>query len=307
MPIYDQTFRRYTGSRHLQALWWPVAWFTFRPVLRRWIVWIIIGLFTLYLGAMSVTFVLTAQITRHIGSEGSRDITRAMRRSGMPILGEDISLGTIIYHFTQPVKGLLWLMVLIAGAGAIASDRRHNALPLYFSRPLKPWHYIVGKVAGIAIVPLAAMLLTQGLLGLQYVAWYLPASALFTEIPTFVAGGTYALLTCGFLATAMACFSSMSKSARVSGIAFLCFFVLMEKVIPLLASDVGNAYLLALSPLHSLDVIGQFLLNPERESIRGLVDTGALSVGASTTAISAYLFAFVAVIHNNLKVVEVVK
>lgn len=307
MPIYDQSFRRYTGERQLKALWWPVAWFTFRPILRRKLVWIIIGFFILYLGALSVGFIVSAKVSEHMGERSTRDAMRSVRRQGLPIFDANIEIGTILYAIMQPLKGLLWLLILIAGAGAISSDRRYNAFPLYFSRPLKPWHYTVGKILGIAAIPLAAMLLTQWLIGMQFIAYYLPASALITELPSFFMAAIYATILCGFIATVMASISSMAKSARVAGVGFLCFFVLLEKVVPLLAFGSANNTLLSLSPLHSLDVIGRALLRPDLGNISSSVDTGTLSLTASIISVVAYLTVFLFLLRKNLRVVEVVK
>ncbi len=307
MPIYDQTFRRYTGTRHLQALWWPVTWYTFKPILKRKLVWILMVGFLLYLGAISVGFFATAKLGEFIKGDQSEEAMRAIRREGVRMFGADISLGTVLYSVMQPLKMLLWLLVLVAGAGAISSDRRHNALPLYFSRPLKPWHYTVGKILGVAILPLGAMLFTQWFVGLQYIAWYFPFSAFFTELPTFVMAAIYVVVLCGFIATVMASFSSMARSARVAGVAFLIFFVLLERLVPLLARSTDMWEMLSLSPLHSLDVIGQALLQPNLNEISSSVFTGGLSLPYSIMSVAGYTALFLYVLRKNLRVVEVVK
>jgi ABC-type transport system involved in multi-copper enzyme maturation permease subunit len=242
-----------------------------------------------------------------MGEQNTQDAMRTVRREGLPIFDANIELGTIFYIIMQPLKGLLWLLILIAGAGAISSDRRYNAFPLYFSRPLKPWHYTVGKILGIAVIPLAAMLLCQWIIGLQFIAYYLTPSALITELPSFLMAALYATILCGFISAIMASISSMAKSARVAGVAFLCFFVLLEKVIPLLASSSGQSALLSLSPLHSMDVIGRALLRPDLGNIKSSVETGALSLTASVVAIIAYLVIFLSLLRKNLRVVEMVK
>jgi ABC-type transport system involved in multi-copper enzyme maturation permease subunit len=307
MPIYDQSFRRYTGPRNLTALWWPVALYTWRPILRRKLVWVLLAMLVLYLGGLSVAFVVSAKVAQHLGDKNTHDAMRSVRREGLPIFDANISVGTILYFIMQPLKALLWLLVLIAGSGVISSDRRFNALPLYFSRPLRPWQYTVGKIGGVAIIPLAAMLLTQWIIGLQFIAYYLPVSALVTRLPVFLLGAVYALLLSGFLATAMTSISSMAKSSRIAGVAFLCFFVLLEKVVPLIALNSDFPALLSLSPLHSLDVIGRTLLRPDMGNIKSGVETGALSVTASVISVIVYLVFFLAVLRKNLRVVEVVK
>lgn len=306
MPIYDQSFRRYAGPRNLANLWWPVAQYTFRPILRRKLVWVLMVMLLMYLGGLSVAFVVSAKVAQHLGDQSTHDAMRTVRREGLPIFDANIGVGTILYFILQPLKALLWLLVLIAGAGVISSDRRFNALPLFFSRPLKAWHYTVGKILGIALLPFAAMVLTQWIIGLQFIAYYLPVSALFTKLPIFGLGIVYAGLLSGFLATAMTSISSMAKSSRIAGLAFLCFFVLLEKVVPLVAQGSSHSALMSLSPLHSLDVIGRALLRPDMSNIKSSVETGALSVTASVVSVSLYLLMFLVLLRRNLRVVEVV-
>lgn len=306
MPIYDQSFRRYNGPRHLKALWWPVALYTWRPILKRKLVWVLLAMLGLYLGGLSVAFVVSAKVAQHIGDQNTHDAMRTVRREGLPIFDSQISVGTILYFIVQPLKALLWLLVLVAGAGVISSDRQYNALPLYFSRPLKPWQYTLGKIVGVGLIPLAAVLLTQWIIGLQFIAYYLPVSALITKAPVFVLGAIYAVLLSGFLATAMTAISSMAKSARIAGVAFLCFFVLLERIVPIIALQSDFPALMSLSPLHSLDVIGRGLLQPDLGNIRSRVDTGALSMSASVISVVLYFAGFLTILRRNLRVVEVV-
>ena len=52
------------------------------------------------------------------------------------------------------------ILVLLVGPGLISQDLRFNALPLYFSRPLRRFDYFLGKLGvigfflgAVAIVP----------------------------------------------------------------------------------------------------------------------------------------------------------
>src|SRR5271165_5819511 len=47
-----------------------------------------------------------------------------------------------------------WMvMVLLAMAGAImvGNDFHHGSLPFYLSKPLTPWHYLLGKCLAVAV------------------------------------------------------------------------------------------------------------------------------------------------------------
>ena len=66
------------------------------------------------------------------------------------------------FFFKAQVASSLFL-VLVVGPNLVSRDLRFNALPLYFSRPLRRFDYFLGKLgvigyflAAIAIVPAAA-------------------------------------------------------------------------------------------------------------------------------------------------------
>jgi ABC-2 type transport system permease protein len=60
------------------------------------------------------------------------------------------------------------MLALVIGPGLVSADLVNNALPLYLSRPLSRRHYVLGKLAALAL-PLSAMTWAPGLLlfGLQ--------------------------------------------------------------------------------------------------------------------------------------------
>jgi hypothetical protein len=87
----------------------------------------------------------------------------------------------------------------------------------------------------------------------------------------------------------------------------LVFFVLLERMVPLLSSSSGMGNLLSLSPLHSMDVIGRSLLKPDLGEISSSVETGSLSLPFSILSVVGYSGIFLYALRKNLRVVEVVK
>lgn len=75
-----------------------------------------------------------------------------------------LSVGPKFFLNYLYVQGLIFalLTTLFAGPGLISPDLRNNALPLYFSRPLRRSEYLLGKGAVLALV-LSAMTWIPGL------------------------------------------------------------------------------------------------------------------------------------------------
>ncbi len=80
---------------------------------------------------------------------------------------------------------LLFMMLMImvgSGAGLISDDLRHNALPLYFSRPLRKRDYIGGKFASLAFF-LLLLTLAPGVLFILLKLIFSGSFAFLAEYP----------------------------------------------------------------------------------------------------------------------------
>lgn len=67
------------------------------------------------------------------------------------------------YYGSSFLFFMMLIIMVSAGAGLLADDLRHNALPLYFSRPLRKRDYIGGKFAALAFF-LLLLTLAPGIL-----------------------------------------------------------------------------------------------------------------------------------------------
>jgi len=62
------------------------------------------------------------------------------------------------YYASGFLLFMMLVIMIVSGAGLVADDLRHNALPLYFSRPLRKRDYIGGKFLSLAAFLLALTL-----------------------------------------------------------------------------------------------------------------------------------------------------
>ena len=62
-----------------------------------------------------------------------------------------VTAWTILFHFFLMAEmWFIMILVLLVGPSLISQDLRFNALPLYFSRPVRRIDYFIGKLGVIA-------------------------------------------------------------------------------------------------------------------------------------------------------------
>ncbi|MGI8904977.1 MAG: ABC transporter permease subunit [Candidatus Sumerlaeaceae bacterium] len=306
MPIYDQTFRRYDGPRRTRALWWPIARTTFRPVLKSKLTWLLLlGVFV-YLVFISIGFFAASKI-QELAPGQAEEAARAARMQKLPIFGKDMDLGTVFYFFITPLFPAMGLLLLATGGGSISTDLRNSALPLYFSRPLKPWHYVFGKILGMAILPFGA--LTAGLLIIfvQFIAYFKGAPGLLSEFPVLLSALLQVGIVSFLLSIAITGFSSTTKNARTAGILYFGFFIATTALGEILVDAAHMRELRAIAPRFALDTVARVLLKPDFAQIRSSVDVTGVRFQFAACALVAYAVFFLVLLRRNLRVVEVVK
>ncbi len=196
---------------------------------------------------------------------------------------------------------LLPVLVFLAATAVrtISLDRKTGALELYFTRPLSPFRYILGRWCGAAIA-VASVTAVPALL-----VWLAGALAApdwsFLEETLWIPGRI--LLQGGFFALVMgiwvAAISSVTSSPRTSQILWAGFLAVMHLVFSGgLRRFLRESWPVQLSPWGILQRVGEAILGVKPEVPLSLPLCVALSVLLS---VLAYL-----VLRRNLKPLEVV-
>ena len=238
MPIYDQSYRRYEARAPLhQIRFWPITREALRLILAK----------RAFLGLLAVSFLpfVVRAIQIYI-------VTR------FPEAGRVLPIdGRLFGDFLNQQIGFTILLSIFGASGLIANDLRTGAILVYLSRPLTQRDYIAGKL----LVPLSlnlAVTLVPGLVlylvGLalapeQYLKWSLAWIA-----PAIVAHAVAVSVVVSLVVLAI---SSLSRSARVAGLAFvgLIFGLEMIRLVLQNAFDLKQAVLMSLqADLQSLGV-----------------------------------------------------
>ena len=244
MPIHDQGYRRYLGTR--------------AAIGKSWKVMATAGVMTMVRKRVFIAMMLfswSGFVFRAIQIYLSQVFTQAAFLAPK---------GETFREFLDNQNIFVFFVTIWVGAGLIANDRRANALQLYLSKPMTSAEYIAGKLAilfvflvGVTFLPAMMLLLTQAILAgsLTFIRnnlYLLPAITLYSLLVVLVAS------------TTMLALSSLSKSSRFVGVMFagLVFFTLA--LFNALRGIVGTSSFAWLAPSAALAQLGDviFRLQP---------------------------------------------
>ena len=278
MPIHDQGYRRYAGRlRPPGTAWWVIARQQIRTVLsqKRFILLLILAWLPF------------------VGRVGQIYLAANFQQAAFLATSAQLFRGFLAF------QSLFVFLLIVGASGAIADDRRANALQVYLSKPLTRVEYIVGKLFAPLAFVLSVTLLPALLLLLVHVA--------FAGSLTFVTQNLYLLpaivlysVTLGLLGTfTMVALSSLSKSRRFTALTYTGLFFFTSALYQALRNITGSRLWALMSPRDLIEVVGDaaFRMPGQR----------ALPLWAALLGVAAMIGASVLVLERRIRGVEVVK
>ncbi len=252
MPIYDQGYQRWDGElqRH-PARWWPITREGVMKFLPQRKYLILLGL-----AWLPMIFHGASLYTRLKGA----DVLESL-------LGQaDFETGAGFFWEALSRQGL-WVVVftVMVGADLIAADRRHRALQLYFSKPITPNDYLLGKLGVIAAFQLLVSWVPMMLLWL-FALMLEPTGAYLATIWAVPVGVTlYALLTAFVAGGLMLLMSSIGQRTVYIAGAWLILFAYgpFRFVAEILKALSGNEYFGLLALESDLEQVGAWIFGVE--------------------------------------------
>ena len=243
MPIHDQGYRRYLGSRAaIGRSWQVITRAGIRTVITKR------SFIALMLMAWSPFVVRAVQV--YIASNFSQASFLAPKAETFrEFLGQQ---GIFVFFVT-----------IYVGAGLIANDRRANALQVYLSKPLTRAEYVAGKLAilflflvSVTWLPAITLLLVQIMFAGSFAfvrdnVFLLPAITLFSLLQVLVASST------------MLALSSMSKSSRFVGVMYAGLIFFTSALFNAIRGITGQSSFAWLSPTETLEQIGNLIFRLE--------------------------------------------
>ena len=244
MPIHDQGYRRYLGSRS--------------AIGRSWQVMTRAGVMSVISKRVFIGMMLWAWapfVVRAVQIYVSETYTAA---SFLAPKGETFR------EFLDQQGLFVFFMTIYVGAGLIANDRRANALQLYLSKPMTSAEYIAGKLAilvvfliSVTFLPAMMLLLTQAIFAgdLTFIRnniYLVPAITLYSVALVLLAS------------TTMLALSSMSKSSRFVAVMYAGLFFFTLALFNALRGITGTSRFAWIAPTAALQQLGDaiFRLTP---------------------------------------------
>lgn len=219
MPIFDQGYQHWSGQLTGHAWrWLAITRHGLHNALSSWTVRLV--LVVAALPALVLVFVVAMWGLL----EQKSDLITAI----LPMLGGALNpeilagprafrveVWTIVYsYFLGFEQWFAMVLVLFAGPNLISQDLRYNALPLYFSRPLRRIDYVLGKL-GVIVTLLCAVIVVPAIVAyLLGMIFSLDVSILRDTFRILVASVVYGLvisISAGLLILAL---SSLSRNSR---------------------------------------------------------------------------------------------
>src|SRR5688500_9505436 len=150
MPIHDQGYRRYLGTRAaIGTAWRVMAHAGVMSIVTR----------RVFIGMM--LFAWAPFVVRAVQIYVSATFTQAAFLAPK---------GETFREFLDQQGLWVFFVTIYVGAGLIANDRRANALQLYLSKPMTSAEYVAGKLAilfiflvAVTFLPAISLLITQAL------------------------------------------------------------------------------------------------------------------------------------------------
>jgi ABC-type transport system involved in multi-copper enzyme maturation permease subunit len=206
MPIHDQSYRRYGGTREMPGrAWMVIASAGIRQMIRK----------RMFLGLL--LFAWLPFVVRAV---------QVYIASNFPQAALLAPTAETFREFMDQQGPFVFFVTIYVGAGLIAHDRRANALQIYLSKPLMRAEYIAGKLTILAAFLLLVTLVPGILLLLLQIAFAGSFDFAKANLFLFPAITLAALIQVLLASFTMLALSSLSKSARYVAILYagLIFF-----------------------------------------------------------------------------------
>jgi ABC-2 type transport system permease protein len=279
MPIHDQGYRRYLGSKAAVGKAWQVITRAgVRTVLakRSFIALMLLAWAPFVVRAVQIYIAANFQQASFLAPQAET-----------------------FREFLEQQGVFVFFVTIYIGAGLIANDRRANALQVYLSKPLTRAEYVAGKfailflfLASVTWLPAILLLLVQTMFAgnfafVQENVFLLPAITLFSLLQVLVSAMT------------MLALSSMSKSSRFVGIMYAGLIFFTAAFFQALRGITGRTSWAWLSPTDTLEQIGAYIFRMEPPY--------QLSPVVAIVTIIALIAASAWILERNVRGVEVVK
>src|SRR4026207_1790394 len=200
MPIHDQGYRRYGGTR--------------APRGQAWMVITRAGLRTMFSKRAFLGLLLISWFPFFVRA------VQIYAAANLPQAQFLAPTAETFRQFLQQQSTFVFFVTVYAAAGLIANDRRANALQIYLSKPLTRAEYVFGKLAILLTFLLLVTWLPAIVLLIVQIAFAGNFTFFRTNVFLFPAITLFAFLEVIVASSTMLALSSLSKSSRYVAILY---------------------------------------------------------------------------------------
>jgi ABC-2 type transport system permease protein len=200
MPIHDQGYRRYRGSKAALG--------------QGWIVIARAGIRAMFAKRAFLGLLLFAWLPFFVRA------VQFYAAANLPQAQMLAPTADTFRQFLEQQETFVFFVTVYVGAGLIANDRRANALQIYLSKPLSRAEYVFGKLAILVAFLLLVTWLPAIVLLFVQIAFAGNFAFFRANLFLFPAITLFSFLEVMMVATAMLALSSMSNSSRYVGIMY---------------------------------------------------------------------------------------
>lgn len=145
---------RFHGSAHSV---WPIARTSLRTMFRRKLFWALYALgllfflmffFGQYLLAWTESQTAGESITIFAGVKVKPEDIISPLRKGLRLDGSSLHYR----NFFRYQASMIVIILALAGSLLVGNDFQFGSIPFYLSKPLGPWHYLLGKCLAVAVL-----------------------------------------------------------------------------------------------------------------------------------------------------------
>jgi ABC-type transport system involved in multi-copper enzyme maturation permease subunit len=221
MPIHDQSYRHYAGTKALPGRSWTViAWAGIKTMVKK----------RIFLGLLLFAWLpfIVQAVRLYISANFAQ----------LALLAPTAET---FRQFLEQQDFFVFVITVYVGAGLIANDRRANALQIYLSKPLMRTEYIAGKLA-VLFVFLMAVTLVPGLLLLLLQVMFAGSFAFVKKnLFLFPAVTVASMLQVTLASFTVLALSSLSKSARFVAIMYVGILFFTKAIFGVLYAITGSS------------------------------------------------------------------
>lgn len=252
MTIKEKGYTHWDGElKDGRFPWWPITRFGIKLTFKRKFFKFVLAL-TLIPSLIWLVFIYV--------SERLEDFSFLVRGDQTEFLNVDPAFFKT--YFTNEFLLFMMIMILVfCGAGLISDDLKHNALQLYFARPLKKRDYLFGKAAVIFFF-LFILTLVPGLIFIimkLIFAGNLKFISSYPWLPLSIV--VYSLLLTSFFALYTLLLSSVGKNRRYVAILIFGIYIFSDIFSGIFKEIFHSQYFYLLSIKSNLQQVGAVLFD----------------------------------------------